>query len=111
MKAMTHQDKNTLELITSILKKLYDLNSRGYFTAWLDWSGHTNGFYIKIIKGKWVEEKNVKPVYEALVCTTFGIWKDAFSGQTFDVSEFLSLIQSLMEYKSSVKVKSLKIPT
>jgi len=105
---MTHKD--TLELITLILENLYDLNTRGTHTAWLDWSGHTNGFYIKIIKGKWVDGKNVKPVYEALVCTKFGICEDAFSGKIFDAAEFLSLIQSLIEYKPLVKVKSLKIP-
>lgn len=107
---MLHQDKETLELITLILEKLYDLNTRGNYTAWLDWSGHTNGFYIKIIKGKWVEGKNVKPLYEALVCTKLGIWKDGFSSKIFDVPEFLSFIQSLMEYKPSAKIKSQKIP-
>ena len=66
------QDKNRLEIITVMLEKLYNLNTRGYYTAWLDWSGHTNGIYIKIIKGRWKKDKKEEIVYESLICTSLG---------------------------------------
>jgi hypothetical protein len=72
-------------------------------------AGHTNGFYIKIIKGKWQKGKKEKIIYEALICTKFSIWKDGFSGKTFVVSEFLSFIQSLIVQKPSAKIKVKKM--
>lgn len=106
---MLHQQKETLESIAEILGKLYDLNAHGYYTAWLDWSGHTNGFYIKIIKGKWKKGKKEKIIYEALIFTKSSIWKDGFSGKTFVVPEFLSFIHSLMVQKHSAKIKVKKM--
>lgn len=47
---MLHQQKETLESITKILEKLYDLNSRGYFTAWLDWPDIRMVFILKSSK-------------------------------------------------------------
>lgn len=102
---MEQKDKDILDTIYRLLGKLYELNAHGYFTAWMDWSGHTNGIYIKIIKGKWTKGKKEKVVYESLVCTKFRLWKDTLSDETFDSSDFISFVQSLIENKSTVKNK------
>lgn len=107
---MQHNKTNDLRLIYQLLEKLYTLNSRGYFTAWFDWSGHTNGIYIKIIKGKWEKDKKEKIIYEALVCTRFNKWKNGLSYERFDISDFFTLVQSLIEYNPSTKAEYKKIP-
>lgn len=100
---MLQKDKDTLELITLILGKLYELNVRGYYTAWLDWSGHTNGIYIKIIRGKWREGKKGTIICEPLVSTQAGRWRDGITGTPFDISGFLALVKTLSKYKPQVK--------
>lgn len=56
---MQYEDGNFI-VITQLLEKLYELNRRGHYTVWFDWSGHTNGIYIKIIKGNGEKIKKKK---------------------------------------------------
>jgi len=95
---MQQKDKESLEIITCIMESVYKLNVGGYYTAWLDWSGHTGGIYIKIIKGKWQKGKREKIMYEALLCTRFNKWKDGMTGKDFDLSDFLQTINKLAGY-------------
>lgn len=106
---MQHNETDNLKLITQLLEKLVELNRRGYFTAWFDWSGHTNGIYIKIIKGKWEKGKKEKVIYEALICTRFSKWKNGLTDEPFEVPGFFIFVQSLMAYNPS-KATYKKIP-
>ncbi len=107
---MQNNDDGNFKLITQLLEKLYELNRRGYYTVWFDWSGHTNGIYIKIIKGKWRKDKKEKVVYEALVCTRFKEWKNGLSEEPFDMEALFTLVQILTEDSIFTNTKPKKIP-
>jgi hypothetical protein len=99
-------DRKPIEILTCILQALYQLNAKGYYTSWLDWSGHTGGIYIKIIKGKWQKGKKEKIISESLLCTRFGNWKDSITGKDFDISEFIEMVNTLSESHPITKTKS-----
>lgn len=98
---MQPDDTGNFTLVTQLLDKLYELNRRGHYTVWFDWSGHTNGIYIKIIKGKWKKGIKEKVVYEALVCTRFKEWKNGLSQEPFDMESLFTLVQILTEDPST----------
>lgn len=100
---MTPEQRN-LNLTTRMLQVLYELNAKGHYTAWLDWAGHTNGVYIKIIKGKWTEKKQKKkPYYEALFRTKTYQWVNCLNNEIFDENAFFDMIDKLSEYKTKPK--------
>ena len=99
-------DRKSIEILTCMLEVLYQLNAKGYYTAWLDWSGHTGGIYVKIIKGKWQKGKKEKVVFEALICTRFSKWKDSYSGKDFELSEFMDMVQQISDNRHTPKVNS-----
>lgn len=85
---MTREEQNNLELITQILEAVYELNAKGCYTAFIDWFGHINELYIKIIKGKWKEDKKQKVIFEAQISTRYGNWRDCLNDKPFDISAF-----------------------
>lgn len=97
---MTREEQSNLELITQILEALYKLNAKGCYTASIDWSGHINGLYIKIIKGKWEENKKQKVIFEAQISVRYGNWRDCLNNKSFDISAFSSTLGMLSNYKS-----------
>lgn len=101
-------EADTIKLIHQLFEKLYELNRQGYYTAWFDWSGHTNGIYMKIIKGKWQKGKKEKIIFEAQICTRFNQWKNGLSDEKFEVADFVALIQSLIEHNPIHNIKNEK---
>lgn len=102
---MTQEQINKRDLMTQIFHLLYELNTKGYYTAWFEHCGHTEQIVIKIIKGKWREGKPQKEVCNYLISTHRSQWTDGLSLTPFDTGAFFRLLDELIAYKPKRRKK------
>lgn len=96
---MTQKQIEIKNIADQIFSKLYELNSKGYYTAWFEYVGHTNQIAIRIIKGKWVYGKKNNEICDYLISTSTNRLSDGLTQTPFDLEKCLLQIEKLISYK------------
>jgi hypothetical protein len=79
------------ERITMIARTLHDLQARGGYTVFYNFSGHVNALDVRIYKGKW--KRNKKPVLNKLFDLNRPGLYDLYDGSTTTPEELVTLIE------------------
>jgi hypothetical protein len=75
--------------VIQIATELMELQSKGYYIVFFDFSGHVDSFYVRIYKGQW--RKNKKPIFD----DSFYLYRDA----DYKLDALLDCIEVLKAYK------------